>query len=103
MRVLTQPRAGASKEVMSLYAKNINMLDGLADKEVDRHLDEHPRIVPLFEVDVAEAVTPYFVQQEEVGEEPDRDAIRELRQAEEALEREMAVSQRVKVSQLVET
>ena len=35
------------------------MLDGLADDEVDRYMDEHPKIVPLFEVDVAEIVTPY--------------------------------------------
>ena len=58
---------------MPLYAKRINMLDRLTDEEVDRYLDEHPKIVPLFEVDV------YIVQPEEVGKEPDRDAIRELR------------------------
>ena len=55
------------------------MLDGLANEEVDRYLNEHPRIVPSFEVDVAEAVTSYIVQSEEVEDEPDRDAIRELR------------------------
>ena len=54
------------------------MLDGLDDEEVDRYLDEHPRIVPLFEVDVAKAVTPYIVQPEEVGNEPDWDTIGEL-------------------------
>ena len=53
------------------------MLDGLAEEKVDRYLDEHPRIVPLFEVDVAEGVTPYIVQPEEIGDKPDWDAIRE--------------------------
>ena len=51
------------------------MLDGLADEEVDRYLEEHPKIISLFEVDVAEAVTLYIVQSEEVRKEPDRDAI----------------------------
>ena len=35
------------------------MLEGLHDEEVDRYLEEHPRIVPLFEVDITEAVKPY--------------------------------------------
>ena len=57
------------------------MLEGLANEEVDRYLDENPKIVLLFEVDVAEAVSPYIVQLEDAREEPDRDTIRELRQA----------------------
>ena len=98
MRVPTQPRVGASKDVTPLYAESINMLDGLANEEVDPYLDEHPKIFTLFKVDVAEVVTPYIVQPEEVDKEPDQDAIRELRQAQEALDQEMAVSQRVKAS-----
>ena len=54
MRVPTQPQAGTNKEVTPLYAESINMLDGLADEEIDQYLGEHPRIVPLFEIDVAE-------------------------------------------------
>ena len=78
------------------------MLEGLADEEVDQYLQENPKIVPLFEIDVAEAVSPYILQPKENDEEPDKEVIRELRQAQEALEREMAVSQRVKASQLEE-
>ena len=61
VRVPTQPLTSTNKELTPLYAESINMLDGLADDEVDRYLDEHLKIVPLFEVDVAEAVTPYVV------------------------------------------
>ena len=43
-----------------------------------------------------------MVQPNDVGDEPDWEAIRELRQAQESLEREMVVSQRVKQSQLEE-
>ena len=32
------------------------MLEGLADEKVDSYLEENPRIVPLFEIDVIEAV-----------------------------------------------
>ena len=54
------------------------VLEELADEEVDGYLEENPRLVPLFEVYVAEVVSPYIVQTEDVGEEPDKDAIREL-------------------------
>ena len=71
-------------------------------KRVDQYLEENPKIVPLFEIDVAEAVSPYITQPDDVGKELDKETIRELRQAHEALEREMAVSQCVKASQLEE-
>ena len=57
------------------------VLEELADEEVDGYLEENPRLVPLFEVYVAEVVSPYIVQTEDVGEEPDKDTILELRQA----------------------
>ena len=66
-------------------AESINMFDGLANDEVDRYLDEHPKIVPLFEVDMAEAVTPYVTYWAKEFNEPDQEAIRELKQAQEIL------------------
>ena len=53
------------------------MLEGLPDKEVDRYLEEHPKIVPLFEVNITEVVGPYVTSPE--SEKPDQKAIRELR------------------------
>ena len=76
------------------------MLEGLSDEEVDRYLEEHPKIVPLFEVDITTAVGPYITSSE--SDEPDQAAIREERQAHESLEKETMISQRVKVSQLDE-
>ena len=72
------------------------MLEGLPDEEIDRYLEEHPRIVPLFEVDIKAAVDPHITMPE--PDEPDQAAIQELRQAQESLEREMTISQRVKAS-----
>ena len=58
-----------SKEVTPLYAESINMLKGLLGEEVDRYLEEHPKIVPLFEVDITAAVRPYITSLE--SDEPD--------------------------------
>ena len=78
------------------------MLDGLSDDEVNQYLEEHPKVVPLFEVDIVEVVTPYITHREDKFDEPDWDVIRELQQTQESLEHEMAVSQRMKASQLEE-
>ena len=102
VRVPTQPRSTTDKERTPLYAECVNMFEGLAEEEVDQYLQENAKIVPLFEINVAKAVSPYIVQMDEVDEELDKEAIRELRQAQEALEKEMTVSQRVKASQLEE-
>ena len=69
---------------MPLYLESIDMLHALAAEEVDRYLDEYRKIVPLFEVDVAEMVTPYILQPDECGDELDQQAIQEQRQAEES-------------------
>ena len=67
------------------------MLDGLVDEEVDQYLEELPKIVLLFKVDVSEAVTPYINSREEDIGDPDPEAIRELRKAQEAFENKMVV------------
>ena len=96
VRVPTQPRVSTSKEATPLYAESINMLEGLPDEEVNRYLEEHPKIVPLFGLNITTIVGPYVTSPE--SEEPDQESIRELHQAQESLEKEMTISQRVKVS-----
>ena len=76
VRVPTQPRSSTGKELTPLYAECVNMLEGLADEEVDQYLQENPKIVPLFEIDVAEAVSLHIIQPDETDEEPDKEAIR---------------------------
>ena len=51
---------------------------------------------------MAKAVTLYLTYRGKESKEPDQEGIRELRQAQESLEREMTISQRVKASQLEE-
>ena len=49
------------------------MLDGLADDKIDHYLDEQPNIVPLFEIDVAEAIPPYVAHREDEFEKREDD------------------------------
>ena len=73
------------------------MLDALAEQEVDHFLEEHPTIIPLFEIDVfaainspvAKAVTEEIL----IQVEPDPTTITELRHARDTFERELAISQ----------
>ena len=74
------------------------MLEGIIDEEVDHYLEKHLKIVPLFEVDITKDVRPYVTDLGKESDEPDQEAIRELRQTQESLEREMTISQQVKAS-----
>ena len=81
-------------------------MEGLAEEEVDRYLEEKPKLVQLFKIDVVELVTLYMadkdMEREEELREPDSKAVAELHYAQEALERGMERSQRVKASTLEE-
>ena len=76
----------APKEISPLYVKEIHMLEGLEDEELERYLDKNPRIIPLFEIDVGEIAESYASPIEITGhdDEPGEDAIAELRRAHEA-------------------
>ena len=72
IQMLTQPRAGTSKELTPLYAESINMLHGLAYDEIDRYMEEHMKIID---------VTPYVTHREDEINKSDQEAIWDLRQA----------------------
>ena len=55
------------KDVSPLYAKEIHMLEGLDDEELERYLEENPRIVPLFEIDVRGMTDSYTVPNVSMG------------------------------------
>ena len=80
------------------------MLEGLDDTELEAYLDENPRIVPLFEIDVMETIAEYVptstLQEEEY--EPNPESIIELSRAREVFEKEMEISCRVISSTLEE-
>ena len=68
VRIITEERVTTPHNTSPLYAEGVHMLDGLADEEVDDFLEDHPTIIPLFEIDVIPAIdTP---RDEEVTEAP---------------------------------
>ena len=91
----TQSKAPASP-LVPVCAEGVHMLEGLTEEEADRYFSEHDHIIPLYEVNIAEIAEPY---QSECSQEQ---AEQELGRAREALEKELAVSQRVKPTELEE-
>ena len=102
----TQEKVLTKKELVPLYVESINMMEGLEDKEIEQYLEENPRIIPLFEIDVVEIITPYINNENlgtgELNQQEDPKSLKEFQYQQEAMEREMQVSQRVKTSVLPE-
>ena len=71
---------------------------------MEHYLDENPRIVPLFEIDVGGTADSYASPIESTGHDDElgQEAIAELQRAQEAFEREMEIFGRVAVIELEE-
>ena len=101
IRVSTQEKVGTKKDSMPLYAQSVNMMEGLDEGEVTQYFEENPKIILLYEIDVVDIITPYIVNEEKDTDISDTEArlddrsLRELCLQQEALERELQVSQRV--------
>ena len=54
--IITEERLPTTHNNTPLYTEGIHMLDGLADEEVDEFLEDHPTIIPLFEIDAISAI-----------------------------------------------
>ena len=104
VRIITEARTSTPSNNNPLYEGGVHMLDGLANDKINTFLDEHPTIVPLFEIDVLSAIEPYLANtiNHEAPHEPDQDSVKELQQARDAVDCELAISQRVKASTLEE-
>ena len=68
------------------------MMEGLDNGEEDQYLEDSPKIIPLFEVDIVQVLTPYFGEDGEQEILVDVKILKELRLQQEAMEREMHVS-----------
>ena len=100
VRIITEERAPTPLNTSPLYVEGVHMLD----EEVDDFLEDHPTIIPLFEIDAISAVgTPPdedLTEDSLPQDEPDSTTIVELRHARDAFERKLSISQRVKASTL---
>ena len=81
VRVPTEEAAAQPKDMTPLYVEDINMLEGVDDKELEAYLEEHPRIIPLFKIDVIEVAADYATHNSVKVDayEPDLASIIELR------------------------
>ena len=59
VRVPTKELTAQPKYMTPLYAKDTNMLEGVDNTELEAYLEEHPQIIPLFEIDVIETAADY--------------------------------------------
>ena len=93
-----------SKDPSSDARKHTGPESGLEDKELEWYLDENPRIVPLFEIDVGGTTETYAAPAATTSRdgEPSEEAIVELRHAQDAFDRKIEISRRVTVAALEE-
>ena len=89
IKVRTIHTKAPASPLLLLCAESVNMLEGLTEDEAERYFTDHADVIPLYEIKVAEVVEPY---QSEVSQ--DR-VEQELGRVQEALEKELAVSQHV--------
>ena len=103
--IITEECLSTPQNTTPLYAEGVHMLDRLTEEEVDHFLEEHPTIIPLFEIDFISAIgsppAEDVTEESLPHDEPDPTTIAELRHTRDAFEQEIAISKRVKESTLV--
>ena len=97
IRVFTKDKITTSKQCLPIHAEAVNMMEGLDETEEKHYFNENPKIIPLFEVDILQALTPYVEDQPDTVPVNEL-TIKEIRLQQEAYEKEMLVSQRVQAS-----
>ena len=72
VHIVTEEWIPTPKDITPLFVEGVHMHDGLTDEEVDSFLEDHPKIVPIF--DIVEAVSPSVSNPTEgeryIGREP---------------------------------
>ena len=93
IRVPTQEKVITKREWVLLYPESVNLMEGLDDRELDQYLDENPKILSLFKIDVVEILMLYFNNEDQDTKvHVDPKTLMELQQQHEAMEKEMQVS-----------
>ena len=100
VRIPTHNKVTTSKQSLPVHAEAVNMMEGLDEEEESQYFNDNQKIIPLFEVDILQALTPYVDSHEEVP--IDEQTMKEIRMQQEATDKEMKVSQRVQASALEE-
>ena len=101
IRVSTKDKITTSKQCLPIHAEAVNMMEGLDETEEKHYFNENPKIIPLYEVDILQPLTPYVEDQPDTIV-VDEQTLKEILLQQEACEKEMLVSQRVQASSLEE-
>ena len=48
---------------MQVHAEAANMMEGLEEAEEAQYFEDNPKIIPLFEVDILQMLTPYIEEE----------------------------------------
>ena len=48
-----------TRQCLPIHVEFVNMMEGLDDGEKHQYFEDNPKIIPLFEVDIVEIMTPY--------------------------------------------
>ena len=73
----TQNKITTSKQCLPVHVESINMMEGLYEVKEYQYFDDNPKIIPLFEVDILQALTPYLDSQKELP--VDEQTMKEIR------------------------
>ena len=63
IRVSTKEKITTSRQCFPIHAEAVNMSEGLDEKEESLYFNDNPKIIPLFEVDIIQTLTPYVEDQ----------------------------------------
>ena len=82
---MTQVKVATRWDCITLYIESVNTMEELDDCEVNKYFEENPKIIPLFEIDIVDIITPYISNEEketdifDTEETLDDKPLRELR------------------------
>ena len=57
--VSTQNKISTSWQCLPVHAKAVNMMEGLDEAEENKYFNDNPKFIPLFEIDILQALTSY--------------------------------------------
>ena len=83
IRVSTKEKITTSRQCLPIHAEAVNMMEGLDEIEEKQYFNDNAKIIPLFEVDIVQALTPYVEEQPDTVP-VDEQTLKEIRLQQEA-------------------
>ena len=68
--VSTQETVATTRQCALVYIEAVNMMVGLDHEEDNQYFEDNPKIIPLFEIDVVEVLTPYLGDDDKEADDP---------------------------------